>query len=528
MSEKVEASVAVELEVDDAKRSAASLGEALETAFKKGQEAAKKAAEETDKAAQSARRASIGLYRDYNEAGKRFDHGISDRFRELSGESDRLSNRLQQKFGEVGVTMAAVGLAINEVSRATQVVIHSIGDMAPELGDVNGELSTTDDLLLSLKQTASAPELSGFFEKMAASIMIAAGGLNEVLARVAQLDQTEAARIFSSAASSSLRLDELMASSDLANVNLLGNFDDRVKKRGKDRREDQQKRQREHDSKNPVGNLSDATGEGGVIMLNGVPFDAQTGLPMSPDAPDPESIKSAQAESEARMASWQAKKLELAASVEQGITDIVATNAARREEIRNKEMQAGAAATEHFAETTIGAFGVVLNVAMKTFATMVAGGEVTASQMASDLLKGVGQYLMGRGAADILEGGRRIAFSYGGDLTGEELIGIGGAELVLGGAMMAGGSAFGASSSGGRGGRTTQVQGNTLGSGSGGGSAGFSGGGSGFGGGSSPMGDSSGGNGRVLRIEIQGPMSPAETGAWVKRSLEEAEREGRI
>lgn len=160
-------------------------------------------------------------------------------------------------------------------------------------------------------------------------------------------------------------------------------------------------------------------------------------------------------------------------------------------------------------ESMQNALGAAFSVGIQGMIQMGITGKGSAAQIAASMLDAIGQSLLASGTQHLLQGTFAAIL---GDPRASAMIGVGTAELAAGASFSAAGAAFG-----GGGGAGAGAYGGRVASGGGGGFSGYS----------APSRQSEGSGDRVIRIEIQGPMSPAETGVWVKKALDEAEREGR-
>jgi hypothetical protein len=186
---------------------------------------------------------------------------------------------------------------------------------------------------------------------------------------------------------------------------------------------------------------------------------------------------------------------------------------AKEEEDRiNKERERGAQMTNQaIANSYRMAATVGLDVTLDALEMMLAGQKINAQEMLASTLRQIGGTMRARGLNNVLEG---MAMNFRVPGSGAGLMGVGATQIAIGTSLGAAG-------------RSMQGSGSGMG---GGGGGGRDSGGSDFRTRSrNTRRDSEGDESdRQITIVVKGPMSPAEVGQWVQRSLNAAAQQGRI
>ena len=156
-------------------------------------------------------------------------------------------------------------------------------------------------------------------------------------------------------------------------------------------------------------------------------------------------------------------------------------------------------------------------VGLNALESLVQGNKVSGEAMLKDMPTSMGKQLVASGSKDMVQATAMLISSYGANPAGWALLATG-AEELAGGLAMEAGTAWtfgGGGASGGSGG--------SSGGGNGGGSA-YQGA-QGTGSASSQSGQQ---QQRQLTIQVNGNLSPAETGAWIQKALNQASSQGLI
>lgn len=412
----------------------------------------------------------------------------------------KFANKMRDQFGLLGVTLGAVGAAVQVTNKAFDLWMKNLLKDVPKIENYNSALDKTHTALVAIKDAWEDPEMQGFFLRTIAlmralsnqDLVESVGRINAIVAQAKNRDAENAARM-------QVAADSVV---DRRTVDMRGD----IQKRIEAREEATRKRNQElREARDAAWEMQRDFREQ-VEALNAA-FDQQ--LIDQEKAREDLKLKIAE-DANAKMRTFLDEKEAYHLEIDKRITDNQLAAAREREEVMEKERRAFQQTYGQLMNDATMIFESIASTALDAMFAIAEGQEVSGKQLVYAFLKQTGMMMFGRGLNNFLEG-LAMQFVPGMQATGSGLMTVGKIQMGAGAVMMAGALPMADSAKAGGGG----------GGGRGGGSDARAGAGA-----SSASGRSERREPETIIINVNGVLTSKDAGREIIEAIERSRRKG--